>query len=241
MNNAKILLDLASTDRALLRFKKQLEELPQRAQLLELRTKRAEVDAKAEQVVHMRKECERTLKQLQDEEAMLQEKTVAVQEQIDKTNNYKEVAALTHEIESFAKRAEKIEFDMLKQLERSDKIAQVEQQANNALAQLARQDEELFASYQTETAALKKEVSHAQQLREESIQALSGELRIRYEKAREAKGGLGAAHIEGTHCSACRVELTEGQLAKLRSGDEIGECPYCHRLLVVSVSGENMR
>ncbi|MDR2587741.1 MAG: C4-type zinc ribbon domain-containing protein [Coriobacteriales bacterium] len=233
MSDAKTLLELTTADYALLRLKKQLDELPQRAKLLELRTKRAEVDAKAAQVAQMRKDCEQTLKRLQDEEATLRDKTAEAQKQIDKTTNYKEVTALTREIESFARRAEKTEFETLKQYERSDKIAQVEKQVGAAQAKLAKQDEELFASYQSQVAALKKEGAQAQQQREKLTKELPDDLRKRYEKAREAKGGIGVAYIEGSHCSACRVELTEGQRAKLKSGGEIGSCPHCHRLLVV--------
>jgi predicted nucleic acid-binding Zn-ribbon protein len=233
MSDAKILLDLTAADHTLLKLKKQLDELPQRAKLIELRTKRAEVEAKAKQVVQMRKECEQTIKLLQDEEVMLREKTVAVQAQIDKTSNYKEVAALTREIEGFARRMEKIEFEALKQFERSDKISRVESQVNSALAKLVKQDEVLLTSYQTQAGALQKEALTTQQSREKLAKELSPDLLKRYEKAREAKGGLGAAHIEGTHCSGCRVEFTEGQLVKFKSGKEINECPYCHRLLVV--------
>jgi predicted nucleic acid-binding Zn-ribbon protein len=234
MSDAKILLELTAADHTLLRLKKQLDELPQRAKLIDLRTKKAEVEAKAEQIAQMRKECEQTIKLLQDEETMLREKTTEAQAQIDRTSNYKEVAALTREIEGFARRAEKIEFDALKQFERSDKISQVEKQVSGALTKLAKQDEELLASYQAQAGAFKKEAAIAQQLREKLAKELSPDLLKRYEKAREAKGGLGAAHIEGTHCSGCRVEFTEGQLAKFKSGKDINECPYCHRLLVVT-------
>lgn len=234
MSDAKILLELTAADHTLLRLKKQLDELPQRAKLIDLRTKKAEVEAKAEQIAQMRKECEQTIKLLQDEETMLREKTTEAQAQIDRTSNYKEVAALTREIEGFARRAEKIEFDALKQFERSDKISQVEKQVSGALTKLVKQDEELLASYQAQAGAFKKEAAIAQQLREKLAKELSPDLLKRYEKAREAKGGLGAAHIEGTHCSGCRVEFTEGQLAKFKSGKDINECPYCHRLLVVT-------
>jgi predicted nucleic acid-binding Zn-ribbon protein len=233
MSDAKTLLELTAADHTLLKLKKQLDELPQRAKLIELRTKRAEVETKAEQIAQMRKECEQTIKLLQDEETMIREKTAEAQAQIDRTSNYKEVAALTREIEGFARRAEKIEFDALKQFERADKISQVEKQVNGALAKLVKQDEELLTSYQAQAGAFKKEALAAQQLREKLAKELSPDLLKRYEKAREAKGGLGAAHIEGTHCSGCRVEFTEGQLAKFKSGKDINECPYCHRLLVV--------
>jgi predicted nucleic acid-binding Zn-ribbon protein len=233
MSDAKTLLELTATDRVLLRLKKQLDELPQRAKLLELRTKRAEVETKAAQVAQMRVTCEQAIESLQEESAALKEKTAEAQEQVDKSTNYKEVSALSQEMESLARRTEKIEFDILKQFERSDKIGQVEEQVKAALARLAKQDDELLASYQAQAGGIKKELSLAQQLREKLSEDLPSDLVKRYDKAREAKGGQGAAHIEGTHCSACRVELTEGQLGRLRDGGDIGECPYCHRLLVV--------
>lgn len=234
MSTANTLLELNTADHALLKLKKQLEQLPQRAQLLELRTKRAEVEAKAQQVTQMRSDNDQAIKVLQDEDATLKDKTSEVQTQINATNNYKEVTALTHEIETFVKRAEKIEFDTLKQLERADKISQVEQQLAATLAKIAKQDEELIASYQAQGGALQKEAAILQSQRETLAKQLPSDLLKRYEKARESKGGFGAAFIEGTHCSGCRVQFTEGQLAKLKQSDElIVECPHCHRLLVV--------
>ncbi|MDR3315849.1 MAG: C4-type zinc ribbon domain-containing protein [Coriobacteriales bacterium] len=233
ISDARTLLELSSTDYALLRLKKQLDTLPQRKKLLDLRTKRAEVEKKVLQIEALRSDCEQVIKRLQDEEASLRAKADEVQHKVDETSNYKEVGNLSKEIEGFAKRIEKIEFETLRQLERSDKIAQVEKQVHAALAKLNKQDEELIASFQADGGALQKEMFVAQKLRQTLAESLPAELLERYEKARQAKGGTGAAHLELTHCSGCRVELTDGQLAALKSGPEISECPYCHRLLVV--------
>ena len=234
MSDASVLLELAKTDYLILRIKKQLDELPQRARLLELRTKKAEVEAKLEQVAKMRRENEKTVKALQDEEAILKDKTARAKEKTNNAANYKEVMALSKEIDSYAKRMEKVEFESLKQMEKLEKIAQVEEQVNAALSRLKKQDDELLAVYQGQAGALKREMSSAQDLRAKLAKELSGDLLTRYERACESKGGRGAAHIERTHCSGCHVELTEGQLVKLASSpSQIGECPYCHRLLVV--------
>ena len=235
MSDASVLLELAKADYLILKIKKQLEELPQRAQLLELRTKKAEVDAKAEQVLQMRRESERTIKALQDDEETVRERTARAQSRANASTNFKEVTAISKEIEGYAKRLEKIEFDSLKQMERIEKISQVEDQVNAALTKLKKQDNELLTVYQAKAGALKREISKAQELRESLAKELPGDLLARYVRACESKGGRGAAHIERTHCSGCRVELTEGQLEKLSNGTEIGECPYCHRLLVVQV------
>jgi predicted nucleic acid-binding Zn-ribbon protein len=233
IREARTLLDLSSTDYALLRLKKQLDSLPQREKLLELRTKRAKVEKKAQQVEAMRNDCERVILRLQDEDVSLRARAEEAQHKVDTASNYKEVGNLSKEIEGFAKRIEKIEFETLKQLERADKIVQVEDQVHAALIKLNEQDEELIASFQADGGALQKEMYVTQKLREALAESLPADLLERYERARQAKGGTGAAHLEVKHCSGCRVEFTDGQLASLQADSEISECPYCHRLLVI--------
>ncbi|MDR1714152.1 MAG: hypothetical protein LBR39_08405 [Coriobacteriales bacterium] len=239
MSDARTLMELTAADYQLIRLKKQLDGLPQRQKLLDLRAKQAEVQRKAEQVNSLYHECEQAIKQLQDEEASLKAKSAEAQAQIDTAANYKEVTNLTLELESLARRREKVEFEALKLMERLDKAAEVQAQVQQALEKLSRQDEELVSSFQSEGAAIQKETFITEKLREQLTAALPAELLKRYEQARQAKGGAGAAHLEGSHCSGCRVAFTDGQLAKLTQGPEIGECPHCHRLLVVS--GEVVR
>jgi len=234
MSDASILLELAEVDYSILKIKKQLDELPQRAQLLELRTKKAEVDTKATQVALLRRESEKTIKELQDEAKTFKDRIARAKEKTNNAANYKEVLALSKEIDSHAKRLEKTEFELLRQMEKQEKIRQVEKQVSAALSRLKKQDDELLTVYQGEAVALKKEMSAAQDLRARLAKELSSNLLTRYERACKSKGGRGAAHIERTHCSGCHVELTEGQLTKLANiPSQIGECPYCHRLLVV--------
>ena len=235
MSDANLLLELAKADYLILRLKKQLNELPQRARLLELRTKKAEVEAKAAQVAQMRREREETIKALNDEEESLYERIAKARERTNKTTNYKEVVSLSKEIDNHTKRLEKVEYDSLKQMERLDRIALVEEQVKAAMAKLKKRDDELLAVYQRQAGSLKREMQAAQDLRNNLAKELSQDLLVRYERACKSKGGRGAAHIERTHCSGCHVEFTEGQLDRLKNTpSQIGECPYCHRLLVVS-------
>jgi len=233
MSDAGVLLELAEADYSILKLKKQLDELPQRARLLELRTKKAEVDAKAEQVAQMRRENEKAIKALQDEEVVLSDRIAKAKEKSNNAANYKEVLALGKEIDSHAKRLEKTEFELLKLMEKLDKIIEVEAQVQTALSRLKKQDGELLSVYQSKAGAIKREMLSSQEMRERLAKELPANLLARYERACKAKGGKGAAHIIRTHCSGCHVELTEGQLEKLSGGSQIGECPYCHRLLVV--------
>jgi predicted nucleic acid-binding Zn-ribbon protein len=233
MDAAQILLDLQEADFSILKIKKQLEVLPQRERILELRTKYSELQGKQQQVAQMRGECERNIKALQDESATLKQKIDQVQQQINASTDYKEVTSLSREIESLIKKAEKIEFETLKYMERADKIADVAAQVSSALEKLEKQDHELLADYQAQVALLQKQIAVEQQQRTILVGELPSELLTRYDKAVAAKNGVGAAYLEAQHCSGCRVEFTEGQLAKIKQGPQISECPYCHRLLVV--------
>ncbi|MBU6496391.1 MAG: hypothetical protein KGR42_08310 [Acidobacteria bacterium] len=69
--------------------------------------------------------------------------------------------------------------------------------------------------------------------RTELSRSLDPALLRRYERALARVGGAGAARLEEGRCGGCHVRLAPGDLEALtRSGDEIGECPSCGRLLV---------
>ena len=238
MSEGTELLELQEADFSLLRLRKQLDEIPQRAKLAEVSSKRMEVQLKAEQVSTMRADSERETKRLQDEGVVLRGKMVEAQCQIAESSDYREVAALSKEIEGLAKRAEKIEFESLKYMERADKITGVEAQVSDALAELARQETELQAELEQRKQDLMDEARRIKAKREQLVKGISAELLGRYDRAVAAKNGVGAAYLEGDHCSGCRVQLTDGQLAKLSKESEIASCPYCHRLLVIQNFGK---
>jgi predicted nucleic acid-binding Zn-ribbon protein len=232
MSDAATLLELQEADYALLRLNKQLEELPQRAQILGVRAKRKEIAAKGEQVASILANTEQTIARMTAEADELRVKLAEEQAKMDTVTNYKEVEALSNEISGLAKRLEKIEFEMLGHMERLDKTGEVREKVKAAADKLEAQEQELVASFQKDGGALKQEVAQVEAVRAKLADALDAGLLKRYEKAVKAKGGAGAASLENGHCSGCRVEFTDGQMAKLRQGPHISECPYCHRILV---------
>lgn len=233
MEEPKALLELQEADLAILRAKKRLENLPQREKILNVRAKRAEVQAKSEQVFIMRAECDRAIRAFQGEDTMLQQKSAVTQKRLAETTDFRLVTSVTKEIEGFAKRREKIDFELTGLLERSDKIAAVEKQVATALSKLSTQEDELVASFRDEGGMLQSEIARDKEKRDLAGGRLSAELFAQYEKCAAAKGGVGAAVLQEKHCSVCRVEYHDGQLAKLSQGPDIATCPNCHRLLIV--------
>ncbi len=238
MSEGLKLLELQEADYDLLRLRKQLEDLPQRAMLVDIDAKRVGVQQKAEQVIRMRTESEQEIERLQTEANELRVKIAAVQQQIAQSSDYREVAALSKEIEGLAKRAEKADFDNLKIEERCEKIHAVQEQVNDALSTLSKRHDELMKQLEEQKRTLMDQARTIKDKRDELVKGISVQLLERYDRAVSAKNGVGAAYLEGDHCSGCRVQLTEGQLAKLRKESEIASCPYCHRLLVMLDYGQ---
>ncbi len=75
--------------------------------------------------------------------------------------------------------------------------------------------------------------------REAVLNTMSPELKECYEKASKRFKGLFVERLEGNVPSVCRTSLQPSSMDELANADEVGECPYCHRLIVISsVEGE---
>jgi predicted nucleic acid-binding Zn-ribbon protein len=82
--------------------------------------------------------------------------------------------------------------------------------------------------------ALDGEAASLAERREALVQTTPPSELARYERVRAQFGGVGVAHLEGTHCSGCHMDLSPKELDVLRKvpPDELGECPQCGRMLV---------
>ena len=55
---------------------------------------------------------------------------------------------------------------------------------------------------------------------------------------KEKGGKIKQELLEDAKCSACSQVLLTGQLAKVKKGPAVGECPHFHRILIVSTDAE---
>jgi len=237
-SQGETLLRLVDVDRLLMQMQKQLQALPQREKLVELAETQAQLADKAEQVAKLRLRQEMSIKALEEEDQILQEKMVETQRQIEENSSkYKEVVLLTTEFDNLSKRAEKIAFEVGELKGGIDKIDSVEQQLAERTALMQARQSELEQSLISNTDRIEEQTAKLYKQREKLVAMLPVSIVSRYDRQRALKQGLGAAALEGTICGACHIELTEGQLDKARrEADEagIGTCPSCLRLLVIS-------
>ena len=235
MDEARVLLALQDLDLAVRRAEKQLDELPEKRAILEVRHKTTDVRAlheKASELVHRH---ERAIAATNDEVAAIDEKIAEVQTKLDASGstNPKEIHNLAREMDALKRRKDKLENDTLQTMERMESAKAQVAKVDAALEQLAARESELVAQFREKGGAVQSALEHHRTERVALAGRVDAALLERYEAMRAAKGGIGAARLNGPTCSACRVELPSERVQDLREGPDVGLCPSCRRLLVV--------
>ena len=228
------LLRMQQIDLDLMKAKKKLEELPQRATILAARQKKRTIEQKRDQVAEMRARAEGMAAKLEAEDAELAEKQRRVQEAIDGSlGNYRNVEAHTKELNGFAKRRNALEVELTRLGEELAKIEGVQSQVSQALAEVDKQEAAAIVSFQWEGGALQAEIARMSADREGMSAELSPELRDTYNRTASRTGGVAVGLLTEGRCGVCRTVIDGGRLIDLKAEAPLGTCPHCKRLLVV--------
>lgn len=228
------LLRMQQIDLDLMKAKKKLEELPQRATILAARQKKRTIEQKRDQVAEMRARAEGMAAKLEAEDAELAEKQRRVQEAIDGSlGNYRNVEAHTKELNGFAKRRNALEVELTRLGEELAKIEGVQSQVSQALAEVDKQEAAAIVSFQREGGALQAEIARMSADREGMSAELSPELRDTYHRTAARTGGVAVGLLTEGRCGVCRTVIDGGRLIDLKAEAPLGTCPHCKRLLVV--------
>ena len=228
------LLRMQQIDLDLMKAKKKLEELPQRATILAARQKKRTIEQKCDQVAEMRSRAEGMAAKLEAEDAELAEKQRRVQEAIDGSlGNYRNVEAHTKELNGFAKRRNALEVELTRLGEELAKIEGVQSQVSQALAEVDKQEAAAIVSFQREGGALQAEIARMSADREGMSAELSPELRDTYNRTASRTGGVAVGLLTEGRCGVCRTVIDGGRLIDLKAEAPLGTCPHCKRLLVV--------
>ena len=233
MTQAASLLELQDLDLEILRAKKRLEELPEKREILAVRTKMrdvTELHRKADVLVH---KLNYDLKAHQDEISTLAEKIAVEQVKVSETTDHRTAQSITREMDGLRRRQDKLEMESMQLMERIDKAQAQIGKIDEALAQLGQKDAALVVQYKRVGGALQGEIAAAEKKRVSIAEALDKDTLARYEKVRQSQGVIGVGRLEGDQCSACRMSLPAERVLELESGPDIALCPQCRRLIVV--------
>ena len=239
MTQVDALFRLQELDLGLLKRASALAAMPQQARLKTIDLAAKKVASELKGIVGQRKDAET---EVADAEAALShyhEKTAEVRSAAEGgEHTHREVRSLEQQLTSLAKHIEKAEYSLVPLREKLEKLQLAERNARLMLGRLEGERAATDASLKEESASLRAEIVELSREREQVANRLGADLLERYEVARKRFKGLAVERLHGNVPSVCRVKLQPSLFHDLSQGDEITECPYCHRILVTSEEGQ---
>ncbi len=228
------LLKLQKVDLTIMQLKKQRAELPQRIQVMRLRKKKDEIQAKLDQVLGLRAKADGEMAALRNEDRALAEKQDRAQELIDAAgSDYRKVESHSKELAGAAKHREELALKMVAVEDQLLKIQGVQEQLEGGIATATAEEARLRSAFESDDNALIEQVKVLNEKRAELREAMADDLVALYDKTAAHVGGVAVGKLEESTCGVCRTSIDGGRLIELRSQAPLGRCPNCKRLLVI--------
>lgn len=228
------LLAAQQADFDIMHMTRSLEELPQRAVILNCRQKREAMQQKVAKIEALKKETAKKRRRVDDEDASLKKKETGVQAAIEAAgNDYRNAEARTKELDGIFRRRAALAEEMSQLDAELAKIGQLEDQAAAALGDVDAQEAEATESFKQEGGRLKAGIADAERRREEHLSAVTTELADAYRTTSEHMGTVVIGRLEEGRCGVCRAGIDPGRQIELRAQAPVTFCPICKRLLIV--------
>jgi predicted nucleic acid-binding Zn-ribbon protein len=236
MTEGETLLALMEQDLAIARAAKALDELPEKAAILQLRRRLKEIEGVAEKARAYVHRANALVSKAADEVAMVQAKIDDEQAKVlsGQVTDPKELNNLTREIDALSRRKDQLEREELGLMEKAEAGEAQQAKVDATLEEGRAKEADLIERYKTRGGEIQTEIARLRAEREAIARTLDGSVLARYERLREAKHGVAVGALKGTLCTACRTEIPSGQVQALLVGPEVSECPNCKRMLVIA-------
>jgi predicted nucleic acid-binding Zn-ribbon protein len=213
------------------------DHLPERAELAARQDELAALEAASGPLREQRHEIARTQQAIEDQIALIGEKTDSVNLQMygGSISNAKELQSLQAELDSLARRRGALEDQVLEQMVLAEPV-------DAGLASVATKREALDARAVDVTAvlveaetAIDAELDGIESQRAALADGVEPALLERYEKLRARMKGVAVARFEGGSCHGCHLHLPAAEAEQVRRAarDGVATCPECDRILVV--------
>lgn len=213
---------------------RQLQRLPERAQLKQIAEKRTAIAAKLDQVVKMHDAAAHEVAQINGEAEILKNRQDETQKRIDETGgDYRRIESLTKDLSGMQKRLEKLGIDKAAAEEKLTQVKGVKKQIEDGLALLDAKYRELSGTLHKKTDSLNGKIEEAQAEHAKMAAQISPELVKIYMGALKHCGGVAMCKLEENRCSACHSTIEPNRLLQLKKEAPITECPQCHRMMLV--------
>ncbi|WP_165060621.1 zinc ribbon domain-containing protein [Adlercreutzia sp. ZJ154] len=228
------LLEVQKYDLELYNLKKQLTELPQPKVIANARTKRTELQKKADQIGALKKDATKRLLRVRDEDESLIKKERGVQAAIDAAGgDYRNIEARSKELAGIAKRRNTLSENRAEIEAELAKISALEAQVSNAIQSVERIEAQTVEEYRREGGAIQQKAIDLERQRDLLFTSIDGSLVEKYRKIAERLKGIAIGELQENRCGVCRSAIEGGRLIDLRNQAPLGVCPSCSRLLII--------
>ncbi|HKJ12547.1 MAG TPA: C4-type zinc ribbon domain-containing protein [Ornithinimicrobium sp.] len=228
------LLELQTLDTTLAQLGHRQSTLPEHARLAELE---AAVSATESTLLLARTEHEDVQRELRKADAdvqLVRDRAERDRQRLQAgTGNAKDLQGIQHELESLARRQDVLEEAELEVMERAEAAEEQVRAAEQELATLTGEAEQVRAGRDAATADLTAQSARVAADRDRLVEVTGPDLVALYEKIR-ARSGSGAAPLVARRCGGCQLELHSVDLGRMRAADEdeVLRCEECGRILV---------
>jgi uncharacterized protein len=232
----RTLLDVQTVDSRLQQLAHRKKNLPQHAELTdvtkrktELENRRVELDTQVSDLTRDQKKADADVEQVKARRIRDQQRLDAGQ-----VSSPRELEQLQSEIVALDRRISDLEDAELEIMEQLETLQSELREVTAEETDLAAKAEAVTTARDEAVGALDAEAAEATGERGRLVADVPEQLLAVYERMRAQSGGVGAAALRRRRCEGCRLELTEADLAGIRSApeDEILRCPECNRILV---------
>ena len=239
MTVADTLVRLQEVDLELLKHASTLSAMPQRKRLATIELAARKVATELKGIVGQRKDAETDISDAEAALAHYREKTAEVQAAADAgEHTHREIRDFEQQLTSLAKRIEKSEYTLRPLREKLERLERAERNARATAERLESERAATESALAEGSSSQRAEIVRLSHERDELAGRLEPELLERYEAARKRFKGLAVERLRGNVPSICRVKLQPSSFHDLAQGEEIAECPYCHRMLITSEEGQ---
>ncbi|MCL6553303.1 MAG: hypothetical protein K6W08_09310 [Firmicutes bacterium] len=211
----------------------------QRAGLDDGTAARAEVAAAEAQAAELAERLRRLRGQAREAElsiAALEAKRARAEADLysGRVRNPKELAAMQDEVAQLARQKARREDELLSLLGDLERLEPEERAARQRLVEAQRALEVRLDAHRAAVTALDARLGALEAQRTALLAGIDEALYRRYERLRQAKGGVAVALVREGVCEGCHVTVPERLVVRLQDDPELlAACDGCGRLLVV--------
>jgi predicted nucleic acid-binding Zn-ribbon protein len=147
--------------------------------------------------------------------------------------NAKQLGDLQHELETLERRQASLEDSLLEVMERREELQAEQSDELGKIDVLESELAEVQRARDDALSVIDQSRHQSASRRDELTAGLDPDLVSLYEHQR-SRGGAGAGRLQGRRCGACRIEIDQGELARISAAadDEVLRCPECGAILL---------